>query len=149
MSTETQLSLHEHRERLELRANVIRSRLLRTIDALDTRRHQVKEIGARVKRLAAPAAAIVAGALVLTAVGAFALSRVVRARREKRLSYRAGAFVKRMSQPPRPSIPEDAVRRVVVVVLGIVAGELAKRATKSLIDGRMPESHALLPRGAT
>ena len=54
MSTKDKaLSLDEQRSRLERRANVIRSRLLRTIDALDNRRHQVQEIGHHAKRLAA------------------------------------------------------------------------------------------------
>ena len=37
---------------LERRANVVRSRLLRTIDALDSRRHQVEKIGLQAKKLA-------------------------------------------------------------------------------------------------
>ena len=42
-TTGKELSVTQRRARLERRANVIRSRLLRTIDALDHRRHQVAE----------------------------------------------------------------------------------------------------------
>ena len=42
MSTKSS-ELEVRRARIERKANVIRSRLLRTLDALDTRRHQVTE----------------------------------------------------------------------------------------------------------
>ncbi len=141
--TNGHVSLEEHRERLERRANVIRSRLLRTIDALDTRRHQVKEISEHVKRIAVPATAIVAGIAAITAIGAFTIVKVVKSRRERHLSYRLGEWISSVTAPKRPSIVEDAVRKIVVTVLGIVASEAAKRATKNVLDGRMPDSRQL------
>jgi hypothetical protein len=149
MTTPKQISLVEQRERLERRANVVRSRLLRTIDALDTRRHQIAEISGHVKRLAVPTVATVIGIAVATATAAFAITRIVRVRRERHLSYRLGKMLSPMFQQKRPSILEDAARKVTLTVLGIVATELAKRTTKNVLDGRMPEGQRLLPRGAT
>ncbi|HEY8077883.1 MAG TPA: hypothetical protein VIF62_27345 [Labilithrix sp.] len=140
-------SLTEHREILERKANVVRSRLLRTIDALDTRRHQVKEISEHMKRIAVPATAIVAGIAAITAIGAFTVVKLVRSRRERHLSYRFGEWLSARTAPKRPSILEDAVRKVVVSVLGIVATEAAKRVAKNVLDARMPQETRLLPAG--
>lgn len=71
---------------LERKANIVRARLLRTIDALDRRRHAVTDVGedaARlVKRAALPVGAGLGALLALTGVISFALHR--RAERVRR-----------------------------------------------------------------
>ncbi len=137
----------EERDRLERRANVIRSRLLRAVDALDTRRHQVAEIGGHVKRLAVPVGAAIIGIALATAAAAFAITRLIKVRAQRRLSARLGKWL--APKPKRPSIFEDALRKVTVTVLGIVAGELAKRMAKNVMNGRLPEGRPVLTGGAT
>lgn len=138
-----ELSPAERRARLERRANVIRSRLFRTIDALDHRRHQVAEVTHHVKRLAKPVAVTafgVAAACVALGIGVTAL---VRHRREKRLSYQVSQFLDRFRVEKRPSILEDVLRKAAVSVTTIVAAELAKRGARNLLDGRSPLDRAL------
>lgn len=133
-----ELSVTERRARLERRANVIRSRLLRTIDALDHRRHQVAEVTHHARRLAKPVALTalgVAAACVALGIGVTAL---VRNRREKRLSYQVSRIIDRFRMEKRPSILEDVLRKAAVSVTAIVAAELAKRGARNLLDGRTP-----------
>lgn len=138
-------SLEEHRSRLERRANVIRSRLLRTIDALDTRRHQVTALSQHAKRLAVPVVATVAGVAVVAFAGAFALTRYLKHRRERRLSYRASQLLARFQpQERRPPIWEDALRRLTITLVSIVATEFGKRSVKNLLDGRVPDGRLLV-----
>lgn len=137
MSPKTKaLSLDEQRSRLERRANVIRSRLLRTIDALDNRRHQVQEIGHHAKRLAVPVAASVVGGLVLVAAAAFTVRALVERRRERHFSYRLSKAIGPFRAEAKPPFWQDALRKVAMTALGIVATELAKRSTHALLDGR-------------
>ncbi len=144
MSTQPKaLSLHEQRSRLERRANAIRSRLMRTIDALDNRRHQVQEIGHHAKRLAVPAVAGVLGIAVLAAGTTFAIRAIVERRREKHFSYRLGKALAPFRQPARPPFWQDALRKLALTAIGILASELAKRGVQGMLNGRSPA--ALLP----
>lgn len=145
MSTKTKvaLSLEEQRSRLERRANVIRSRLLRTIDALDNRRHQVQEIGHHAKRLAVPVGASVIGFLVLAAGSTFAIRALAERRRERSFTYRFSKALAPLRQPPRRPFWRDAVRKVALAAIGIVASELVKRGAHGLLAERRPI--ALLP----
>jgi hypothetical protein len=138
-----ELSIRERRERLERRANVIRSRLLRTIDALDVRRHQVTEIGGHVKRLALPVSGVVIGVALLVAGTTFAIGRVLKRRKDRLLSTRFKKWLAPMVQPPKPSLLEEVVRKLTLTFVGIVGGELARRASKNVLDGRMPSGHLL------
>lgn len=142
--SDAKISLEEHRNRLERRANVIRSRLLRTIDALDTRRHQVTELSQHAKRLAVPVAATVAGVALLAFGTAFAVARYVRHRRERTLRYHVSSLLARVRTEPRPSIVEDALRKLAVTVVSIVASEFAKRSMKNVLDGRVPSGRLLV-----
>ena len=105
------LELEEQRSRLERRANVIRSRLLRTIDALDSRRHQVQEIGHHVKRLAMPVGAAFVGVVLLTAGAAFGVGALIRRRLERRLGYRVSKALAPLRQEKRPPFWREALRR--------------------------------------
>jgi hypothetical protein len=138
-----ELSIRERRERLERRANVIRSRLLRTIDALDVRRHQVTEIGGHVKRLALPVGGVVVGVALLVAGTTFAIGRLLKRRKDRLLSTRFKKWLAPMVQPPKPSLLEEVVRKLTLTFVGIVGGELARRASKNVFDGRMPSGHLL------
>lgn len=137
MSPKTKtLSLDEQRSRLERRANVIRSRLLRTIDALDNRRHQVQEIGHHAKRLAAPVAGSVVGALVIGAGAIFAIRALVERRRERDFSYRLAKAIAPFRAEPKTPFWQDALRKLSMTALTVLASELAKRGAKAFVDGR-------------
>lgn len=138
------LSIEERRSRLERRANVVRSRLLRTIDALDVRRHQVTELGQHAKRLARPVGGAILGIMVVTAGVTFGVLRFIRSRREERLDYRVSHFLDRFRQEPKPSFFQEAIRKVVLVALGVLANELTKRMAKNVLAGRSPDGHLML-----
>lgn len=127
------VSLEERRSRLERRANVIRSRLLRTIDALDERRHQIQEIGHHAKRLALPVGAVALGAVVVTAAAAIGARALVRRRHERRLGYRISKALAPLRREVRPPFWNEALRKVALAALGILASELAKRGVTSLL----------------
>ena len=145
MSTKIKaLSLSEQRSRLERRANVIRSRLLRTIDALDNRRHQVQEIGHHAKRLAVPAVATVLGVAAVAIGTTFAIRALVEHRRDRNFSHRLAKAVAPFRSAPRPSFWRDALRKMAISAFAVIATELAKRGTKNLLAGR-PADLPLLP----
>jgi len=139
MSPKTKaLSLDERRSRLERRANVIRSRLLRTIDALDNRRHQVQEIGHHAKRLAAPIGATVIGMVVLAAGATFAIRAFVEHRRERSFTYRLSKALAPLRREARPPFWKEALRKFGLTAIGIIATELAKRGAHELLAERGP-----------
>ncbi|MBX3233871.1 MAG: hypothetical protein KIT84_31470 [Labilithrix sp.] len=130
-------STRHRAEILERRANVVRSRLLRAVDALDTRRHQVEELGARAKKAALPA---LAGALTVAALfgaSAYALGVAVRRRRRRSLGERVVHAVREMDLVARPSFFRVAAEKVALAVLTYAATELARRATTNFVDGRL------------
>ena len=140
MSTKTKaaLSLDEQRSRLERRANVIRSRLLRTIDALDNRRHQVQEIGHHAKRLVAPVGASLLGFVAIGLGTTFAIRALLERRRERSFTYRVSKALAPLRQPPRPPFWQDALRKVALAAVGIVATELLKRGAHGILADRGP-----------
>jgi hypothetical protein len=141
MSTPTkpkELSLTEQRSRLERRANVIRSRLLRTIDALDNRRHQVQEIGHHAKRLAAPVGASLIGMVAIGVGTTFAIRALMERRRERSFTYRLSKALAPLRQEPRRPFWREALRTVALTAIGMVATELVKRGTHGLLAERRP-----------
>lgn len=141
MSPKTKaLSLEEQRARLERRANVIRSRLLRTIDALDNRRHQVQEIGHHARRLAMPVGAAFLGAAALTAGATFGVRALLRRRRERSFGYRLSQALAPLRQVRRPPFWQEALRKVALTALGIVASELVKRGAHGVLLERPPRA---------
>ena len=139
MSTKSSsLALDQQRLRLERRAALIRSRLLRTIDALDVRRHQVAELGHHAKRLAAPFAATAVGVAVVAVGTAFAIRVLVERRRQRRFGYRLAKALAPLRVRAEPRLPlwQEALRKVTLTVLGIVASAAAKRATRGLLIDR-------------
>jgi hypothetical protein len=126
----------EQRSRLERRANVIRSRLLRTIDALDNRRHQVQEIGHHAKRLAAPAFASVLGILALAAGTTVAIRVLVERRRERSFMFRLSKALAPLRQPTRPPFWQEALRKVAITGICVLAAQLVKRGAYGLLADR-------------
>jgi hypothetical protein len=143
--TTKSLSLDEQRARLERRANVIRSRLLRTIDALDNRRHQVQEIGHHAKRLATPALFTAAGVAALGFGTAFLIRAIVVRSRERHFGYRLRKAIEPYRTEPRPSLMSEVVRKVTLTAVGILATELAKRGARAVANGR-PLAGPIAPR---
>lgn len=135
-SAEDDKSPDERMDLLERRATVVRSRLLRAVDALDARRHQVVEIGDTAKRLAVPAAAIVVGVAAILGIGAFALGMTVRSRRRKTFVERATEAIRELDLSPRPSLGKRVFDRAALTVVSIATTELARRALKNVLDGR-------------
>lgn len=133
-----ELSLGEQRSRLERRANVIRSRLLRTIDALDNRRHQVQEIGHHAKRLAAPVGASLIGMVAIGVGTTFAIRALMERRRERSFTYRLSKALAPLRQEEKTPFWQDALRKVALTAIGIMATELAKRGAHSLFAERRP-----------
>lgn len=133
-----ELSLGEQRSRLERRANVIRSRLLRTIDALDNRRHQVQEIGHHAKRLVAPAVASVIGMVALGVGTTFAIRVLLERRRERSFTYRFSKSLAPLRQQQRPPFWRDALRKVALTAIGIITAEVVKRGAHGLLAERGP-----------
>ena len=134
------LTLDEQRSRLERKANDIRSRLLRTIDALDKRRHHVQEISHQAKRLALPVGAAFVGILLLSAGTVLVVRSLVHSRRERRLGYRISRVLEPLRVQKRPSFWSEALRKVSLAALAVVASELAKRGVKVALVGRTPLS---------
>lgn len=138
------ISLEERRARLERKAEVIRSRLLRHVDALDARRHQVSDVANRAKD-AVPAVlrVVLAGGVVLGA-GIALIGWVIRARRRHLLSYRIQEALAPFRTPQRISMLAELGRKLLVSVVTVVASELAKRGARRAIDGRLPRGEHLV-----
>jgi hypothetical protein len=132
------LSIEEQRSRLERRANVIRSRLVHTIDALDSRRHQVQELGHHAKRLVVPALAALLGVAAIAVGTSFAIRALIKQRRERAFGYRMSTALARFRTPTRPPFWKEALRKVTLAALVVVANELAKRGVHVLIARREP-----------
>jgi hypothetical protein len=130
-------TLEEQRSRLERRANVIRSRLLRTIDQFDTRRHQVTEIGHQAKRLAVPVVASVIGAAILTAGTTLAIRALVGRHREQKLGYRVTKALAPFRREQRQPFWQQALQKMALAALPIVASELVKRGAKAIFSDRV------------
>jgi hypothetical protein len=127
------------RQMLERRANIVRSRLLRTVDALDSRRHQVENIGDQAKKLAMPVAATFLGVAVVAFGTVMGIRSVFKRRHERLLSVRIGHALDRWRAPKRQSVFEEVSRKALATVVTMVATEVARRTLKNVIDGRLPD----------
>lgn len=132
---------------LERRARVVRSRLLRAVDALDVRRHQIAELGRQTKRIAIPAALSALGIAVLVGVGVVTVTVALARRRRRSLSYRltqgvsAGASkaMKRLEAMGQPSLVRRVLDKVTLTALSLAAGEVTKRLARNALDGRFAD----------
>lgn len=125
--------------RLERRANVIRSRLLRTIDALDVRRHQVTETVHEAKALAPRIGITVLGVVAVTAGAVAGIRAWVKGRRERLLAYRVRHFFAELRAPRQPAFGVQLVQRVTLTIVTMAATELTRRTLKNTLDGRLPD----------
>ncbi|HVH41677.1 MAG TPA: hypothetical protein VM925_05020 [Labilithrix sp.] len=129
--------------RLERKAKVIRSRLLRAVDALDARRHQVVEVGHQARAIAMPAAISLIGIAALFGVSVLAFGAALRSRRRlsisNRLSDGVSHALRRVELARQPSFGRRVFEKVALTVVTFAVGELAKRAAKNMADGRLPD----------
>ncbi|HSO38011.1 MAG TPA: hypothetical protein VLT33_36035 [Labilithrix sp.] len=126
MSTKAGI-LEEQRSRLERRANVLRSRLLRTVEVLDKRRHQVTELGHQAKRLALPLGGALLGAIVVAAGTTLAVRAFLENRREQRFGYRLSKSLAPLRREERPPFWQEAARKIAMTAIGMIATQLMKR----------------------
>jgi len=131
--------IRERAERLERRAKVVRSRLLRAVDALDERRHQVERITKQAKSMALPALGGTLAVLALFGLSAACFSAAIRRRRVLTVSDRAAEFLRRAELVPRPSFARTMGEKLALSLVSFAATELAHRATKNFVDGRLPD----------
>lgn len=115
----------DHRQVLERKAEVLRARLFRAVDALDHRRREVAAVGAKVERATASVGAIAAGvaALALVGVGAFALYRAAE-RRARRGRWRALFAGLAHPRKRRPALVDGLAEKAVsaLVTMAVEAG---------------------------
>jgi hypothetical protein len=128
------------RDHLEAEANVARARLVRTLGALDRRRHELADVRLQVRRHAG--GVMLAAGVVVGAVGLAVAIDVVRARRraERRPRARLELLRRLWRRPeelaPAPSFWGTLARRLALTALGALASQLAKREAKALIGPR-------------
>ncbi len=123
---------------LEQKANVIRSRLLRAVDVLDTRRHQVAEMGAHARQMVKPVALSVLGIAALFGVGAIAVGLTIASRRRRSLRGRVSHALQKLDLVPQPTLARRVFERITLSMMTVAASELAKRMAKNVVDGRPP-----------
>ncbi len=143
--TKHELSIEERRSRLERKAEVIRSRLFRHVDALDARRHQVTEVGRRAKETIPAAIGVVLASGALLGVGIGLITWAVRSRKKHLLSYRISKAIEPFRVEKRPSMFAEVGRKLLVTAVTIVASELTKRAAKNAFDGRVLDGALAVP----
>lgn len=130
------IPIDERIRRLERRANVIRSRLLRKVDALDARRHQVSEAAAVVKAEAPRIGLAVLGVLAVAAGSILAVRAIVKSRKERVLSFRAKRVLDQFRVQKKPPFALEVLQKLTMTIATIVATETTRRALKDTVDGR-------------
>lgn len=137
MSTENKKqSVEEHMKLLERRANVVRSRLLRAVDALDTRRHQVTEVGEHAKEVAPKVGLSVVGIVAIAAGSVLGIRSYLKSRRERMLSFRVQRFLGTFRVEKKKPFAVEALERLAMTALTVLVTEGTRRAMKNVVDGR-------------
>lgn len=132
-------SVEEHMKMLERRANVVRSRLLRAVDALDTRRHQVTEIGVQAKEAAPKVGLSVLGIAALTVGSVLGLRSYLKSQRERAFGYRVQRLLGTFRVEKKPSFAAEAFQRIAMTAITVLVTEATRRSLKNVVDGRMPD----------
>jgi hypothetical protein len=132
-------SVEEHMKLLERRANVVRSRLLRAVDALDTRRHQVTEIGVQAKEAAPKVGLSVLGIAALSLGSVIGIRSYLKSRRQRLLSHRLQRLFGTFRVEKKPSFAKDAFQRIAMTALTVLVTEATRRAVTNVVDGRFPD----------
>lgn len=125
-----------NRERLEASANALRSRLARTLESLDRRRHDALNIKVQASRHPVPLALAGAGALAVAGGTALVIYHARNPPRSElqELAYRVRAVVHAWKNPKKvahkdpPSLASEVTRGVVVSVASYAISQLAQRA---------------------
>jgi hypothetical protein len=129
----------ERQKILERRANVVRSRLLRAVDALDARRHQVTEVGVQAKEVAPKVGMSLVAIAALSAGAALGLRAFIKSRRERQLSHRIQRLLGTFRVERKPSFAADAFQRLAMTALTALVTEATRRSLKNVMDGRFPD----------
>lgn len=127
------------REALELQAEQVRARLLRRIDVLEKRRHEVLDVKRQVESHIVPIAA--GGVVVVASAGAalaLAIHHAVESRKHRgRERVRAFRLLwehpERATRLKRGSIFGEVGRKALIAGLSLIAVELTKRGVKQLV----------------
>jgi len=143
-------SVDDKMKMLERRANVVRSRLLRAVDALDNRRHQVVELGHTARQMAIPAAISVVGVAIALGLGALGVGLVIGASRRRSLGYRVKHALQGLELVPQPpSLARRLFDKTALTLVSIAASEVGRRTLHNFVDGRMPGGRPIEVREAT
>jgi hypothetical protein len=94
--------------------------------------------------MALPAVRGAAVVLALFGVSAVCFSVAIRRRRVPTMSDRAAEFIRRLELVPRPSFARRVGEKLAVTFVSAVATDLAHRAMKNFIDGRLPDGRLAL-----
>lgn len=143
-STDNHPSLEAHIGLLERRADVVRSRLLRTVDALDTRRHQVTELGTKAKKLVIPVAISVVGLFAVGVGVALGIRALVRARHRRSLEWRMKHALDRFRAEEKRPYWQELLQKAGLTLVSITVSEIGRRITKNALDGRTPDGRLLV-----
>jgi hypothetical protein len=126
-------SIADRMEMLERRANAVRSRLFRAVDALDERRHQVARISSSARKVAVPALLSALGVAVLLGAGVVSLGMAIRTRRRARLSARMGSIFRGLVPVRQASFGRRALDKIGMSLLTFAVTQIAKRASSDLL----------------
>jgi hypothetical protein len=140
------IRVEEKMNRLERRANVVRSRLLRAVDALDVRRHQVTELGQTAKRIALPAALAIVGVAAVVGLGALGIGLAITRKRRRSLSYRMKRTLRGLELARRePPLGKRLFEKAMLAMVSVAGSEVGKRTLRNFFDGRAPDGRLVLP----
>ena len=124
-----------NRQRLEASANALRSRLARTLESLDRRRHDALNIKVQAARHPLPIALLGAGAAAVVGGTALTIYHVAtRQPPQNEIVQRLKAVIKAIQHPHRaahsdaPSLTKEIVRGVVVSVASFAISQIAEKA---------------------
>jgi hypothetical protein len=134
-------------------ANVVRSKLMRTVEQLDQRRHQIQglrvEVQQKVKRFAATAALVLVAAV---GAAAYTVQRMVgagvrRRRARWQLAKRVWVHPDRAMRSERSSFLGEVVRSLLLTIATTVVTLPARRAVTLLLQGKKKRSDEEAVRG--
>jgi hypothetical protein len=135
---------HNGKSRADLarQANFMRTKLIRTVEQLDHRRHQVQgarvELGRQFKRFAATAALVV---IASVGAAAYTMERIAgaAARRRKarwRLARDVWTHPDRTMRSRRRPFLAEVIRSLLLTIVTTAVSSPARRAVAALMEGR-------------